>query len=167
MDKYLYNGSLTKIQVNEPPLLNIEKKISRIASANYNLRSLAYTDNTTIGIGEYRDLKIVKKLLELHCTSSNDKINTDKTLRIKIGRPEFEINEFKILDDHTNYKYLGFIFNNNGVNYSDKYYTETANERQQAEKNTDPDLIANTNTNEINGILGLNITKRYPNPPKK
>ncbi|PVU84671.1 hypothetical protein BB559_007482 [Furculomyces boomerangus] len=66
MDKYLYNGSLTKIQVNdnliiEPLLLNIEKKISRIASANYNLRSLAYTDDTTIGIGEYRDLKIVKK----------------------------------------------------------------------------------------------------------
>ncbi|OMJ09001.1 Transposon TX1 uncharacterized [Smittium culicis] len=103
----------------EPALINIDDKTKGIPVDNNNFKYLAYADDLLIGIGDKGDEKAVEDILETYSLASNAKINKEKTMYIKIGEPKDSWLTNKSLGPTDTFNYLGIVFTESGVSFSD------------------------------------------------
>lgn len=80
------------------------------------LRTLAFADDTVLGLGCSEDVKIAEMLLDVYQRASNAKLNVDKTVMVPISNPKF--GPFKGVALHEGsalFKYLGILFTGQGL----------------------------------------------------
>ncbi|KAF5198055.1 Line-1 retrotransposable element orf2 protein, partial [Thalictrum thalictroides] len=94
----------------------LEHNLQGITVCSSQFRTVAFADDTVVGIGSGQDMCLFWAVMRDYCQASNAKLNVSKTVTVRVGKKRTVHNPLTpSIPPQETFRHLGVLFNSHGV----------------------------------------------------